>query len=117
MKWNLDKASRRRRVFFTISAIAAVGYLMLPTYFGLTERQTDIVFSFLLALFLSAYIFEDHQGLVDTAALKIVAVVVFLVLTGSALLVLLNGVQFHALIVVGGIVGGLAYWYLGKHQQ
>ncbi|MGQ3099790.1 MAG: hypothetical protein ACT6Q5_14850 [Sphingopyxis solisilvae] len=116
MKWNMDRPSNRKRVLYSAFALVAVGYIFLPYHLGLSDMHTDALASMLLALALSAYLYEDHRGLVPSAPLIGNVLIAFLAVLGSAIAVLCNGIRFQALIPISMVIVGASYWYLNKRK-
>jgi hypothetical protein len=116
MKWNLDKPSTRRRMLYAAFTLMAVGYIILPIYLGLSDMQTDMVASVLLALAVGVILYEDHRGFVLPALLVGSVLICFLAVLFAAIAILWNGVRFQALIPVCMLTGGIAYWYLDRRR-
>jgi hypothetical protein len=116
MKWNLDKPSIRRRVLYAGFALVAVGYIILPSHLGLSDLQTDMAASVLLALAVSAILYEDHRGFVLPRVLVSSVLICFFTVLLAAVAVLWNGIRFQALFPVIMVVGGVAYWYLDRRR-
>lgn len=116
MKWNLDKPSIRRRVLYAAFALMAVGFIFLPFHLGLSDIQTDMVASVLLALAVGAILYEDHRGLVLPPLLVGSVLICFLAVLLAAIAIVWNGIRFQALIPICMVIGGVAYWYLDKRR-
>ncbi len=106
----------RKWVLIIAAALTALAYVIMPYHLGLTESQTDVLASALLAVGLCVLCYEDHKVTVNAAILTRTLVVIFLVILGSTTIVLLNHIRFQALIPICMVVGGVAYWYLDRQK-
>lgn len=116
MTANVDGPNNRKRLLYSALAVIAVGYIFLPYHLGLSSMQTDALASLLLALAFGAILYEDHRGSTPPRPLIGSVFIVFLATLASAIVILWNGVRFQALIPICMVIGGVAYWYLGKHK-
>jgi hypothetical protein len=103
-------------VLYSFLALLAVGYLVIPIYLGLSNVQTDMIASVLLALATGAVLYETHLGSVPTAILVRSVLICFFAVLFVTIAVLWNGIRFQALIPINGVLCGVAYWYLSKHR-
>ncbi|NVD46048.1 hypothetical protein [Qipengyuania atrilutea] len=94
----------------------AVGFIFLPFHLGLSDIQTDMVASVLLALAVGAILYEDHRGLVLPPLLVGSVLICFLAVLLAAIAIVWNGIRFQALIPICMVIGGVAYWYLDKRR-
>jgi hypothetical protein len=117
MERDLKRTFSRKLLLYSVGAMIAVGYMILPSILGLTDTQTDMVASILLAMGCCALVYEDHRSLVPKDTLAGSLTIIFIAILASAAIVLWSGVRFQALILIGMIIGGTAYWYLDRQKN
>jgi hypothetical protein len=105
----------RKSLVIGAFAVMAVGYLVLPTYMGLSENATDLLAAALLPLALCILTYEDHRHDRSLAQILGVLVPVFLLMFLVGAGVLLSGVRLGVLIPINALIGGVLYWFIGKH--
>jgi O-antigen/teichoic acid export membrane protein len=105
-----------RAITVLILIAMAAFYLIVPIAVGMSEIETDITASILLAAAISFYTYQDHK---DRKPRKyIVRILIWFMLPAmvvmAALLVLVQDFPFVLFIPLNAILVGTIYWYIER---